>query len=74
MGEGDPTDMEGKRHRPLTKPGVNGETKSPVNKYPITDGRPNLRAAKPMVAAAVNTTPTFNTSGAVSTIDAISQV
>jgi hypothetical protein len=30
-----------------------------------------LRAANPMVAAAVNTTPTFNTSGAVSMIDAM---
>jgi hypothetical protein len=37
----------------------------------MTDGRPNLRAANPIVAAAVSTTPTFKTSGAVSTIDAM---
>jgi hypothetical protein len=50
---------------------VNGETKRPVNRYPITEGKPSLLAANPIVAAAVKTTPTFKTSGAVSTIDAM---
>jgi hypothetical protein len=40
----------------------------------MTDGRPNLRAVNPIVAAAVNTIPTFKTRGAVSTIDAMSKV
>jgi hypothetical protein len=54
-----------------TNPGVKGETKSPVARYPITEGRPNLRAANPIVAAAVKTTPIFKTKGAVSTIEAM---
>ena len=50
------------------------EKQLPVNKFPITEGKPNLRAVNPMVAATVSTTPTSSTSGAVSTIDAISKV
>jgi hypothetical protein len=51
---------------------VNGETNRPVNRYPITEGKPSLLAANPIVAAAVKTTPIFSTSGAVSTMEAMS--
>jgi hypothetical protein len=37
----------------------------------MTDGKPTFLATNPIVAAAVKTTPTLSTKGAVSTTDAI---